>query len=207
MMNGLNIESNVTEMYMGSSVAPGGYAWIIPKAPSAANVGIGFRSGFAKPRRGKDYLDYFVGRHPVASQKLRNGAIQTMIADTLPVDGPVSKTYSESCLIVGDSAGMVMATNGGGIPTAMVAGRIAGEVAADHVLRHASLSDYEARWKRALGEELLASTRMRRFADAFMRHDRAFDLAMRVLGIGRIEKVVTCKIPDGLGILMSLLGY
>lgn len=206
-MNGLEIESNVTEMFMGGSVAPGGYAWIIPKARSVANVGIGFRVGFAKSRRGKDYLDYFVGRHPIASQKLRNGAIQTMIADILPVDGATSRTYSESCLVAGDSAGMVMATNGGGIPTAMVAGRIAGEVAADHVLKHTPLSDYEARWKTVLGEELRASARMRRFADAFMRHDRALDLAMLLLGTAGIKKVVTCKIPGGLEILLNLLGY
>jgi digeranylgeranylglycerophospholipid reductase len=206
-MNGLDIESNVTEMFMGGSVAPGGYAWIIPKARSAANVGIGFRPEFAKSRRGKDYLDYFVGRHPIASQKLRNGAIRAMIADILPVDGATSRTYSENCLVAGDSAGMVMATNGGGIPTAMVAGHIAGEVAADHVLKHTPLSDYEARWKRALGEELRASARMRRFADAFMRHDRALDLAMLLLGTGGIKKVVTCKIPSGLDILMNLLGY
>ena len=207
MMNGLDIESNVTEMYMGGSVAPGGYAWIIPKGRSAANVGIGLRTEFAKCRRGKEYLDYFVRRHPAASQKLRNGAVQAMIADTLPVDGALPRTCSESCLIAGDSAGMVMATNGGGIPTAMVAGRIAGEVAANHVLEQAPLSDYEVRWKRALGEELLASARMRRFADAFMRHDRALDLAMRLLGTDGIKKVVTCKIPGGLDILMNLLGY
>jgi digeranylgeranylglycerophospholipid reductase len=133
--------------------------------------------------------------------------IQTIIADVLPIDGAVSKTYSDRILLVGDAAGMVMPTNGGGIPTAMVSGRIAGEVAALHVKKNEPLSSYEARWKKAFGRELSASTRMRRFADAFMPHDLLFDYSMRLLGTAGIKKVVTCKIPRGLGPLMRLFRY
>jgi digeranylgeranylglycerophospholipid reductase len=121
-----------------------------------------------------------------------------MITDVLPIDGAISKTYSNRVLCVGDSAGMVMPTNGGGIPTAIVSGHIAGEVAACHVQKGARLSEYE---------ELHASRRMRRFADVFMPHDTLFDWAMRLLGTGGIKRVITCKIPGGLDILMRLFGY
>jgi digeranylgeranylglycerophospholipid reductase len=130
-----------------------------------------------------------------------------MIADMLPVDGAVSTTYSERILLAGDAAGMVMPTNGGGIPTAMVSGRIAGEIAALHVKKNEPLSTYEARWKKALGRELTASTRMRRFADVFMPHDVLFDCTLRILGTAGIKRIVTCKIPRRVGILMRLLGY
>lgn len=207
LMGNLNIESNVTEMYMGTSFAPGGYGWIIPKGVSAANVGIGLRTGFVKSGKPKDCLDHFVCRHDPSARKLANGSIQTMIADVLPVDGAVSRTYSNRTLLVGDSAAMVMPTNGGGIPTAMVSGHLAGEVAALHVQRGEPLSSYEVRWRKALGFPLVASTRMRRFADIFMSHDRSFDLAMRVLQTDGIKNVVTCKIPRGVGLLMKLFGY
>jgi geranylgeranyl reductase family protein len=206
LMSGLSIEPSVTEMYMGASIAPGGYGWIIPKGSTTANIGIGIRTKF-KSGKGKDHLDYFIHAYPLTAEKLRPGNIQTMIADVLPVDGAVPKTHSERILLAGDAAGMVMPTNGGGIPTAMVSGRIAGEVAALHVKKNEPLSTYETKWKKALGRELTASTRMRRFADVFMPHDILYALTLRILGTAGIKKVVTCKIPGRVGILMKLLGY
>jgi digeranylgeranylglycerophospholipid reductase len=205
-MDGLDVEPDVTEMYIGASVAPGGYGWIIPKSPTTANIGVGIRTTF-KPCEWRTRLDQFVHAYPLTADKLQSGRIQRMIADVLPIDGVVSKTYSDRMLLAGDAAGMVMPTNGGGIPTAMVSGRIAGEVAALHVKKSESLSGYEARWKKAFGRELSASTQMRRFADAFMPHDLLFECSMRLLGISGIKKVLTCKIPCGLRPLMRLFGY
>jgi len=205
-MDDLDIDSDVTEMYIGTSIAPGGYGWIIPKSSTAANVGIGIRTTF-KSAKGKDRLDYFVRSYSLTADRLRSGRIRTMIADVVPVDGAVPKSYSDRLILAGDAAGMVMPTNGGGIPTAMVSGRIAGEVAALHVKRREPLSSYETRWKTAFGRELYASTRMRRFADFFMSHDRLSDCTMRMLGTAGIKNVITCKVPSGVGILMRLLGY
>mgnify|MGYP002153769211 CR=1 FL=1 len=207
LMEDLDIEPNVTEMYTGTSIAPGGYAWIIPKSGSSANVGIGLRTTFTRSVKGRDFLDHFVRTYPPTASKLCSGMTRTMAVDVLPVDGTVSTTYTDTMLMVGDSAGMVMPTNGGGIPTAMVSGRIAGEVAAQHVQSGTPLSQYEDRWKEALGREVTASTRMRRFADYFMVNDRLFDMALRILRTGGIKKVLTCKVPTGLRILMWLLGY
>ncbi len=44
---GVDCRSNEIEMYFGNQVAPGGYAWIIPKGGSIANVGLGIRSQFS----------------------------------------------------------------------------------------------------------------------------------------------------------------
>lgn len=207
LMDNLSIDSDVTEMYTGTDLAPGGYAWIIPKNDATANVGVGIRTPFTRSRKGKCHLDYFVHGCPLTAHKLQSGTVRTMITDVLPIDGAISKTYSNRVLCVGDSAGMVMPTNGGGIPTAIVSGHIAGEVAACHVQKGARLSEYEARWRNAFGRELHASRRMRRFADVFMPHDTLFDWAMRLLGTGGIKRVITCKIPGGLDILMRLFGY
>jgi len=206
-VDGLSVESDVTEMYMGASIAPGGYGWIIPKSRTTANVGVGIRTTFVSSLKGKEHLDYFMRAFPMTAGKLSPGTIRTMITDLLPMDGAVPKTFSNGLLSVGDCAGMVMATNGGGIPTAMVSGHIAGQVAALHIQRGEPLSRYEDRWKKAFGRELYASTRMRRFADVFMSHDTFLDWAMRILRTRGIKKVVTCKIPTGLGFLMKLLGY
>ena len=206
LMADLDIESDITEMYTGTCISPGGYGWIIPKSNTTANIGVGVRTGFKTSVKGREHLDYFVRKYPITAHKLARGTVLTMITDVLPVDGPLSKTHADKMLLVGDSAGLVMPTNGGGIPTAMISGRIAGEVAVLHLRKGDPLSDYERRWKIAFGRELYASTRMRRFADVFMPHDTLFDWAMKVLRTSGIKKVVTCKIPRGLDVLMRLLG-
>jgi len=207
LMDNLSIDSDATEMYTGMDLAPGGYAWIIPKNHGTANVGVGIRTAFAGARKGRSHLDYFIRGCPITARKLQSGTVRAMVADVLPIDGAVSSTCSNRVLCVGDSAGMVMPTNGGGIPTAIVSGHIAGEVAAHHVQKGVHLSDYEARWRNAFGRELDASRRMRKFADVFMPHDTLYDWAMRFLGTGGIKRVITCKVPGALGILMRLLGF
>jgi len=202
LMSELGIDQNVTEMYFGTDFAPGGYGWIIPKGNRAANVGIGMRTSYSKHSNGKSYLEFFLHHCALTRGKLDGGIPVHMIADVLPVDGPLTRTYCDHVMVVGDAAGMVMPTNGGGISTAMITGEIAGQVAADHIQKGVSLSEYERRWKEVLGREMYVSTKLRRYADPFMRNDFLFHLIMRFLGAKGIKDVITCKVPKGLASLI-----
>ena len=195
LMTNLGVDQKVTEMYMGMKFAPGGYGWIIPKGDNSANVGIGIRTPYSKRNDGRGYLQFFLNDCDLTKQKLEGGMSGPMIADVLPVDGPVTKTYSSQVLAVGDAAGMVMPTNGGGISTAMITGRIAGQVAADHVKNGVSLSEYERKWVEVLGREMRVSTRLRRLADHFMGNDFIFHSLLGVLGTQGIKDVITCRVP------------
>ncbi|HUK28297.1 MAG TPA: NAD(P)/FAD-dependent oxidoreductase [Candidatus Acidoferrales bacterium] len=195
LMTNLGVDQKVTEMYMGMKFAPGGYGWIIPKGDNSANVGIGIRTPYSKRNDGRGYLQFFLNDCDLTKQKLEGGMSGPMIADVLPVDGPVTKTYSSRVLAVGDAAGMVMPTNGGGISTAMITGRIAGQVAADHVKNGVSLSEYERKWVEVLGREMRVSTRLRRLADHFMGNDFIFHSLLGVLGTQGIKDVITCRVP------------
>jgi digeranylgeranylglycerophospholipid reductase len=203
LMTDLSVDQNVTEMYMGTEFAPGGYGWIIPKGNSSANVGIGIRTSYSKKTDARRYLQFFLDECPLSRRKLEGGKPGPMIADVLPVDGPLPKTFSGQVMAVGDAAGMVMPTNGGGIATAMITGEIAGQVAADHVQKGIPISEYERRWKQAMGREMLVSTRLRRMADHFMGNDLIFHALLRLLGTQGIKNVITCRAPKGLGPFMS----
>ncbi len=203
LMTNLSVDQSVTEMYMGTDFAPGGYGWIIPKGNRSANVGIGIRTSYSKKNDGKGYLQFFLDRCPLTKAKLEGGKSGPMIADVLPVDGPLYKTYSEHVMAVGDAAGMVMPTNGGGIATAMITGEIAGRVAAENVLEGVALSKYEGKWKQVMGKELYVSTRLRRLADRFMGNDFLFHILLRVLGTKGIKDVITCRPPKGLSPFVS----
>lgn len=199
LMSNLGVDQSVTEMFFGMDFAPGGYGWIIPKGNASANVGIGIRTPFSKRNDGKAYLEYFLNQSELARGKLRGGKPGPMIADVLPVDGPLNVTYSDQVMAVGDAAGMVMPTNGGGISTAMITGEIAGEIAADHLQKGTDLSAYEKRWKEVMGKEMRVSTKLRRIADRFMKNDLMFHILLRMLGTDGIKDVITCRSPKGLG--------
>jgi geranylgeranyl reductase family protein len=199
LMDDLRVDQSVTEMYLGTEFAPGGYGWIIPKGGRSANVGIGIRTSFSKRNDGKAYLDFFLHECSLSKTKLEGGKPGPMIADVLPVDGPFEKTFAGSVLAVGDAAGMVMPTNGGGIATAMITGTIAGQVAAAHLKQDLPLSEYESRWKAAMGVPMAVSTSLRRLSDHFMGHDLLFHLMLRVLRTKGIKDVITCRAPVGLG--------
>ena len=198
LMSNLSVDQGVTEMYLGTDFAPGGYGWIIPKGNRTANVGIGIRTSFSKRNDGRGYLEFFLNQCPLTKAKLEGGKPGPMIADVLPVDGPFQRTYSDHVMAVGDAAGMVMPTNGGGIATAMITGEIAGQVAADHIQKGVSLSEFERIWKQVMGREMYVSTKLRRLADRFMGNDLLFHLLLRILGTRGIKDVITCRPPTGL---------
>jgi len=203
LISDLDVDQSVTEMYLGTKFAPGGYGWIIPKGNRSANVGIGIRTSYSKKNDGAGYLRYFLHDCPLTDSKLEGGNPGPMIADVLPVDGPLKRTYAEGVMAVGDAAAMVMPTNGGGIATAMITGAIAGQVAADHLQNNRPLSNYEIRWKQAMGREMVKSTKMRRLADHVMGNDLLFHFMLKVLDTSGIKDVITCRVPLGLGLLIS----
>ncbi|HEX7941257.1 MAG TPA: hypothetical protein VF488_05605, partial [Gemmatimonadaceae bacterium] len=82
--------------------------------------------------------------------------------------GPTRLTYGDRVLAVGDAAGLVKATTGGGIYYSLVSARLAVDVLAEGLaadtLDERFLSTYQARWKAALGDELQAQMELRRLA-------------------------------------------
>jgi len=176
----------VVEMYIGS-YAPGGYAWVIPKKETA-NVGLGVQRKFAKKINIKQLLDKFVDNLNITK------SIVNYSGGNDPSSGPVNETVKENVLLVGDSAGQVMASNGGGIPIAMLCGRIAGQVCSEQVNKNKiSLTEYEKRWRSEVGETLSNSLKTKKLADMAFGSGMMIELAISKLGSRGMEQVVRCK--------------
>ena len=67
------------------------------------------------------------------------------------MSGTIQSFVKGSHLLVGDSAGMVLPSNGAGITIAMIGGRIAGQKIVSHLENGTSLHEYEIEWKRQMG--------------------------------------------------------
>jgi len=206
LMTDLGVEQDVAEMYMDPRYSPGGYGWIIPKGHGRANVGIGIREPYVRRNwQIRELLTGFIEKNKVASERLRGGQKASLIGDSLPVDGPLARTYTDRVMAVGDAAGMVMPTNGGGIQTAMITGRLAGEAAVRYFEEKTPLSSYEEAWKDQIGMEMENSKRMRQASDRLMGHGFFFDLMLRIIGTKRIADVIMCQVPSGMGPFMNML--
>ena len=203
LMTDLGVEQDVAELYMDPRYSPGGYGWIIPKGHGRANVGIGIREPYVRREwQIRDLLTGFIEKNKVAAKRLKGGRTASLIGDSLPVDGPLTRTYTDRVMAVGDAAGMVMPTNGGGIQTAMITGRLAAEAAVRYFEDKTPLSSYEDAWKDQIGVEMENSKNMRQASDRLMGHEFVFDLMLRVLGTRRIADVIMCQVPRGMGFFM-----
>jgi len=212
-MTNVDIDSESLEMYFGNKYVPGGYVWIFPEGDGKANVGIGLRRSLCTEKlSARDFLNRFIQEHPIASEKLKGGKITSVIAGAIPVSGAPKKTTAGAVMVVGDAAGHVMATNGGGIPFAMAAGKIAGEVAAETVMenkrgKELSAAAYEQRWRAEFGEALDASVQARKFMDKFLVSDTRMNAAFKLLPADKLKEMqcggISGPMKKGLELLLK----
>lgn len=195
-MKNVECDEDVVQMYFGRNIAPGGYSWIIPKGDSMANVGFGLRRCISTPGTSLlTYLKHFIAKNKIAAPQLKRAKVVSRVGAIIPVAGPVSKTSSNNAVLVGDAAGHVMASNGGGIPTALSGGSIAGHVIAAHLENHIPLSTYDRIWKYEFGKELDTALSVLRIADSVMTSDPLTDVCMRIAGTQFLEPLIRCRLP------------
>lgn len=170
--------------------APGGYGWAFPRTHDV-NVGLGLPQ-LPSGQSLDGLLDRFVKRHDLGTARERTHW-------WVPVGPPPSTLVRENVLLCGDAANLVMATNGGGIPTAMLSGCLAGEAAAQHVRSGAPLTGYDAAWRRALFEPLDRAARVWRWGDHFARYDPLLALGMRYIGSSGLDAMMRLRWPTRFG--------
>lgn len=149
LLEDIAIDETRCDFFFGRKIAPGGYAWVFPKGPRRANVGLGISGGQAARRSPRELLDRFVERHYPGGRKAR------FVAGGVPVSRSMKKPYAAGLLVVGDAARQSNPLSGGGIIPALEAGRLAARTAHQALVRgdlsERALSSYGAAWNRSLG--------------------------------------------------------
>ncbi|MDV2482825.1 NAD(P)/FAD-dependent oxidoreductase [Methanoculleus sp. Wushi-C6] len=165
-------------LYFGNRIAPGGYAWVFPKE-GCANVGLGVQD---RKTPVPVLLDAFLARMGYSGRDVMAGFV--------PVSGPIPETVRGNVIAVGDAAGHVVASNGGGIAPAMICGRIAGLAVARHLLHGEPLAAYEREWRSALGRELETAAKTKRMADRFLGSDFLLERTIAAIGGRGIRNLI-----------------
>jgi len=181
-MDGVSYErEDYVELYFGSRFAPGFFGWVVPLGGRRARVGlcVGEKAAYPAQR----YLELFINEHPIVSEKVRGATVKSLYGGRIPIHGPISRTYGDSLLIVGDAAAHTKSTSGGGVYFGLKAAELAGATAAECLeagdLGRGRLRRYEERWKAAFGGELRFTSRIRTFLDSLS--DGELDSLFRIL--------------------------
>jgi len=129
----------------------GGYAWFFPKGKTA-NVGL----GIIPPKASllSDRLSHFLNSL-VNSGRFSDMAIVGKTGGSIPCEVP-RQTVFGNIVLVGDAAGHAHPITGAGILNAVLAGEMAGRIAAQAVARGdlRYLENYEIEWRETFGKSL-----------------------------------------------------
>ncbi len=183
--SGAQAEVNTTgvdevEVYFGNERSPGFFAWLVPTTPGNGLAGL-----FSRRSPG-DYIRKFLswlenqGKIASADVAIRYGAVPLK---------PISRTFAEKVLVVGDAAGQVKPTTGGGIYYGLLCADIAASTLHSALcagdLSARALSTYEREWRKKLGRELAVDY----YARLFYEH----------LNDKQIERLFNLIKSDGIG--------
>jgi len=162
LMCDIELNGDYSEFFLGSEVAPKGYAWVFPKGEDCANVGLGIGGDVSDEKhRALDYLKAFV------RNKFPDGKTVAEMYGVVPLSGPSYESVADGLILVGDAARQVNPLTGGGILYAMHAGEIAGDVIAKAVqekdFSKKRLMEYENRWRSEFGKRLETGFKAKEF--------------------------------------------
>lgn len=176
-------------VFMGSRVAPGSFAWIVPfhkTGRTMARIGV---SAKMNPAR-------FLG--DLAAQLYRQGHLRSpdlsMRSWVIPVR-PLPRTFGNRVLAVGDAAGQTKPTTGGGIVYAIFSAEAAAHTITAAFEKQdfsaAVMSGYEKEWRKILGREIRIGAFFRRIAERLT--DKEIDDLFRVTLSDGVLSAVTSK--------------
>ncbi len=173
------IEPDTPEVFFGRDLAPGFFAWLMPVGRDRARVGlcVDLRTAGHAPIW---YLERLIATHPALRDRLAAATVEEKVAGRIALLGLHRPVNADGFMLVGDAAGQVKATSGGGIYYAMIAGRIAGEVAPRYVAGdRQAVAEYERRWRGRFGREVTFTAFGRRAINHLS--DRDLDALLRVI--------------------------
>ncbi len=141
------------EVYFGQKIAPGLFAWLVPtRVGTSTNKAY---VGLLATSQAKLHLQKFLN-NPFCQGRITSREVE-IEQKAIPV-GTLARSYGDRVLVIGDAAGQVKPTTGGGIYFGHLGARIAAEVLDEALssdnLTAGQLSRYQKQWKAKMGKEL-----------------------------------------------------
>jgi digeranylgeranylglycerophospholipid reductase len=194
------------EVHFGSDIAPKGFAWAVPvQRPHGTFARIGVMAE-------RDAGTLFEKMYARVQERWRLSRPEgsTPRRRMLPL-APIACTYADRTLVVGDAAGLVKPTTGGGIYYSIVSGQIAADVLTGCLSRDdlgaLALKAYEDEWRARFDREFAAQLALRRLSERLS--DPEIDALFSLAQTDGILPIVrrTARFNEHRGLIVALLKY
>ncbi len=202
-VSGLGAEGSLTQVdednvqvFVGTSIAPGWFAWTIPLGQGRVRLGVGSSNG-VKP------VECLRRVFETYSSQLKGWQPTRWTGGSIPLWSK-RKIVSDNVMLVGDAAGQVKPTSGGGIYPGMVGGRLAADVGANALasdtLSEKALRPYPKAWDKVFSKEFRQGEDLRRVFKSL--DDVDLDKLIRLFGrkrlLGLINRYGDIDFPGGM---------
>ncbi len=153
------LDPRYVHIYVGSTIAPGFFAWVIPTNRNGTTARIGLCIGKHHTHPLPHYFALLL------SQPLLQGAmVVKRFGGSIPL-GPLKKTTMAHVMLVGDAAAQVKPTSGGGLYPGLLCAAQCCEISEDAFQAHRFdaefLQRYHLAWSKEIGRELFLGMRFR----------------------------------------------
>ena len=171
------------DVFFDRHLTPGFFAWAIPVGAGLVCLGLASASG--KPAH------LFEQLNSRFAADFRGCQIIERYGGVIPLS-LVEKPYGDRVMLVGDAAGQVKPTSGGGIYSSLIGAKHCARTATEALLcddcSEAQLSSYTAAWNREMGAEFAVMARLRRIFLSLGEHELHFIL--RLLHLPLVRAIV-----------------
>ncbi len=144
-------DTSMVDLFFDNKIATGFFGWIAPEPNRIAEIGIGIDS---KKGNSRQAYEKFL-RIDNVKQFLAKARLRDEGASVIPIG--LRDRFADNkkeVLLVGDAAGQVKPTTGGGIIFGGNGALIAADVIKNHIKKGTSLEEYEKLWRKKHGMDL-----------------------------------------------------
>jgi flavin-dependent dehydrogenase len=159
-----NLEPHFVELFVGTKVAPGFFAWMIPTSDDGCRANIGLCTTADADHPPMYYFKKLLTDHKT-QPFVEHAEITRQYGGIIPL-GPLSSTYDDNIMLIGDAAAQVKPTSGGGIYPGLVCANHCADIALRAIRKDdfsaSFLKQYQDRWIKEIGRELKLGMTFRR---------------------------------------------
>lgn len=140
---------DLTTILVGNNIANGAFAWLVPSGEKVVRVGL------MTEKNPLGCFKNFMKKLSLSSEQIIG---KNHIQFRAIAQGLVSRTYGKRILVIGEAAGQVKTTSGGGIYFGLLCSNIASQVVPkrfeEGCFTASALAEYEKLWKKAIQKEI-----------------------------------------------------
>jgi len=174
-------DPSTVELWFGSNVAPGSFAWVVPENEEIARVGL---------MTDKNPILYF---EKFLKDRIGEATVFNRIGDSIRY-GLIEKSVTNRVLLVGDAAAEVKPFSAGGLVYGQICARIAGEACinaleANDFSEKFFYENYEKVWKSQLAGAIKKGMMLKSVISKFEDNSVVF-VMLNKLGLAKLASVI-----------------